>query len=66
MYLASIKYKVLCKPNCFHVNNIKEKNKIEFDNIFIGLADGYRPCKDCMPAEYRAWDTLDYLDKINK
>lgn len=65
MYIASKNYKVLCKPNCFHAKNIKDKNMVKFNDIFTGLAGGYRPCMDCMPAEYRAWDTLDYLDKIN-
>jgi hypothetical protein len=47
MYIASKKYKIVCKDTCFHVNNIAVKNRIEYETIDEAIMDGCRKCKDC-------------------
>jgi methylphosphotriester-DNA--protein-cysteine methyltransferase len=47
MFYASKKYKIVCKEDCFHVNNIKEKNLIVYESLNDALKDGCRPCKHC-------------------
>jgi hypothetical protein len=47
-YVCSKKYKILCEATCYHVNNIKEENKVWFDTIEEGLRYGCRLCKHCL------------------
>lgn len=47
-YVCSKNYKILCKEDCYHVDNIKEENKVWFATISDGIKYGCRPCKHCM------------------
>lgn len=47
MFYASKNYKVVCKDSCFHVNNIVDKNKLEYETLDQALNDGCRKCKHC-------------------
>lgn len=51
MFIASSKYKVVCKDTCFHVKNISDKNKITYKTIDEALNDGCRKCKHCFRKE---------------
>lgn len=50
-YVCSKKYKILCREDCSHVQNIKEKNRVWFDTISEGIEYGCRPCKHCLRAK---------------
>jgi methylphosphotriester-DNA--protein-cysteine methyltransferase len=52
-YVASIKSvdKVFHNLDCFHVKQIKPKNKIFFETCEEAFKAGYRPCKDCKPCQ---------------
>ena len=47
-YVCSKKYKVLCEATCYHVNNIKEENRVWFNTVEEGLKYGCRLCKHCL------------------
>ena len=47
-YVCSKKYKILCESTCYHVNNIKEENRVWFDTIEEGLRYGCQLCKHCL------------------
>lgn len=36
-------------PSCYHVNAIKQQNRVTFSTVQQACAAGYRPCKDCNP-----------------
>lgn len=48
MFYASKNYKVVCKENCFHKKNIKNKNLIIYKTYEQAIKDGCRPCKHCL------------------
>ena len=56
-YIASKKYKIVCKETCFHIKNIKEENKNFYDDLKQALIDGCRPCKHCLKNYYKRLDT---------
>lgn len=47
-YVCSKKYKILCEATCYHVNNIKEENRVWFNTVEEGLQYGCRLCKHCL------------------
>jgi len=48
MFIASKKYKIVCKDTCYHVRNIKFKNLITYKTLEEACADNCRPCKHCL------------------
>lgn len=43
--------KIFCFPTCAHGRRAKEENFVYFHSEAEARAAGYRPCKDCRPAE---------------
>ena len=53
-YYASKAYKIVCKESCYHVNNIKDENKLVYNSLEEAIADGCRSCKHCFKDYYRS------------
>lgn len=41
--------------NCSSGKRMKIENRVFFKNESEALANGYRPCGNCLPQEYRIW-----------
>lgn len=41
--------------NCSSGKRMKIENRVFFKNESEALANGYRPCGNCLPQKYRAW-----------
>jgi methylphosphotriester-DNA--protein-cysteine methyltransferase len=47
MYIASKNYKIVCRDTCYHVKNIADKNRIEYETLNAAINDGCRRCRHC-------------------
>lgn len=47
MYLASKRYKIVCKENCRHAQRIKKENLLTYSSVEEAEKDGCRKGKCC-------------------
>lgn len=47
LFYAGKRHKIVCAGDCYHVKNIKPKNRLVYNSIEEAVADGCRPCKHC-------------------
>lgn len=47
LFYAGKRHKIVCAGDCYHVGNIKPKNRLVYDSLEEAIADGCRPCKHC-------------------
>ena len=49
------KLKIYGTLNCASGKRMKVENRVFFKNDDEAIANGYRPCGNCMPADYKLW-----------
>jgi methylphosphotriester-DNA--protein-cysteine methyltransferase len=49
------KNKIYGLLNCASGKRMKTENRVFFTNEQEAIAAGYRPCGNCMPAQYKQW-----------
>ena len=49
------KLKIYGKLNCASGKRMKVENRVFFKNEEEAIANGYRPCGNCMAGEYKIW-----------
>lgn len=49
------KNKIYGLLNCNSGKRMKTENRVFFTNEQEAIAAGYRPCGNCMPAQYKQW-----------
>lgn len=47
LFYAGKRHKIVCAGDCYHVKNIKPKNRLIYNSLEEAIADGCRPCKHC-------------------
>lgn len=47
LFYAGKRQKIVCAGDCYHVKNIKPKNRLIYNSLEEAIADGCRPCKHC-------------------
>lgn len=52
------KHKIYGTLTCRSGKRMKKENRVFFENEAQAIAAGYRPCGHCLPAQYRAWKTI--------
>jgi methylphosphotriester-DNA--protein-cysteine methyltransferase len=52
---GNVSGKIYGRLNCRAGKRMKAINRVFFENDLEAVADGFRPCAVCMPAQYKAW-----------
>ena len=47
LFYAGKRHKIVCAGDCYHVKNIKPKNRLIYNSLEEAIADGCRLCKHC-------------------
>ena len=58
LYGGNCKLKIFGLLNCSSGKRMKRENRMFFKTEVEALAEGFRPCGQCMPDQYRQWKLL--------
>ncbi|MDR3680969.1 MAG: Ada metal-binding domain-containing protein [Flavipsychrobacter sp.] len=55
LYGGNLNLKIYGHLNCRSGKRMNKVNRVFFFTENIALSNGYRPCSNCMPTEYKTW-----------